>query len=90
MVCAGVRTDVARDPELLPLMTDSGCHTLFLGFESINPRSLEEYNKNQDLEDIIYCIRAVRHHGIHIHGMFVLGAETDDVERLSTGLLMLR
>ena len=79
---AQVRTDVAGDPELLRLMADSGCHTLFIGFESINPRTLEEYNKQQDLEDIISCIRTVRYHGIHIHGMFVLGAETDDVETI--------
>ena len=79
---AQVRTDVASDPELLRLMVDSGCHTLFIGFESINPRTLEEYNKNQDLEDIISCIRTVRYHGIRIHGMFVLGAETDDVETI--------
>ena len=76
---AQVRPDVARDPELLRLMADSGCHTLFIGFESINPRTLEEYNKKQSREDIISCIRTVREHGIHIHGMFVLGADTDDV-----------
>ncbi len=74
---AQVRTDVARDPELLRLMADSGCHTLFIGFESINPRTLEEYNEKQDLEDIISCIRKVRYHGIHIHGMFVLGGRRD-------------
>jgi radical SAM superfamily enzyme YgiQ (UPF0313 family) len=77
---AQVRADVARDPELLRLMADSGCHTLYIGFESINPRTLEEYNKKQNREDIISCIRAVRDHSIHIHGMFVLGADTDDVE----------
>jgi radical SAM superfamily enzyme YgiQ (UPF0313 family) len=79
---AQVRTDVASDPELLRLMADSGCHTLFIGFESVNPRTLEEYNKNQDLEDIISCIKTVRYHGIHIHGMFVIGAETDDVDTI--------
>jgi radical SAM superfamily enzyme YgiQ (UPF0313 family) len=79
---AQVRPDVARDPELLGLMADSGCHTLYIGFESINPRTLEEYNKKQNREDIISCIRAVREHGIHIHGMFVLGADTDDVETI--------
>jgi radical SAM superfamily enzyme YgiQ (UPF0313 family) len=79
---AQVRTDVAGDPELLRLMADSGCDTLFIGFESINPRTLEEYNKKQDLQDIISCVRTVRDHGIHIHGMFVLGAETDDVETI--------
>jgi radical SAM superfamily enzyme YgiQ (UPF0313 family) len=79
---AQVRPDVARDPELLRLMADSGCHTLYIGFESINPRTLEEYNKKQNREDIISCIRTVREHGIHIHGMFVLGADTDDVETI--------
>jgi radical SAM superfamily enzyme YgiQ (UPF0313 family) len=79
---AQVRTDVAKDLELVRLMADSGCHTLFIGFESINPRTLEGYNKRQDLEDIISCIRTVRYHGIHIHGMFVLGAETDDVQTI--------
>jgi radical SAM superfamily enzyme YgiQ (UPF0313 family) len=79
---AQVRTDVAKDPELLRLMADSSCHTLGIGFESINPRSLEEYNKKQNLEDIISCIRAVKDHGIHIHGMFVLGADNDDVETI--------
>jgi radical SAM superfamily enzyme YgiQ (UPF0313 family) len=79
---AQVRTDVAGDPELLRLMADSGCHTLFIGFESINPRTLEEYNKRQDMDHILSCIRKVRYHGIHIHGMFVLGAETDDVDTI--------
>jgi radical SAM superfamily enzyme YgiQ (UPF0313 family) len=77
---AQVRTDVARDPELLRLMAGSGCHTLFIGFESINPRTLEAYHKKQSRDDIISCIRTIREYGIHIHGMFVLGADTDDVE----------
>jgi radical SAM superfamily enzyme YgiQ (UPF0313 family) len=79
---AQVRTDVARDPELLRLMADSGCHTLYIGFESINPATLAAYNKKQNREDIISCIRTVKEHGIHIHGMFVLGADTDDEETI--------
>ena len=79
---AQVRTEVARDPELLRLMADSGCDTLFIGLESINPGTLKEYNKKQDLTDIITCIKEVRYHGIHIHGMFVLGAESDDVKTI--------
>jgi radical SAM superfamily enzyme YgiQ (UPF0313 family) len=79
---AQVRTDVARDPELLRLMADSGCHTLYIGFESINLKTLEEYNKKHNRQDIISCIRMVREHGLHIHGMFVLGADADDVETI--------
>ncbi|HUL00551.1 MAG TPA: radical SAM protein [Nitrospirota bacterium] len=77
---AQVRTDIAKDPELLRLMADSGCFTLFIGFESINPRTLIAYNKKQTREDIVSCIKAVKDHGIHIHGMFVLGADTDDLK----------
>ncbi len=77
---AQVRTDVAKDPELLRLMADAGCHTLYIGFESINPRTLAAFNKHQALEDIVRCVKAVKDHGLHIHGMFVLGADTDDVD----------
>ncbi|MCL5024074.1 MAG: B12-binding domain-containing radical SAM protein [Nitrospirae bacterium] len=79
---AQVRTDVATDPELLRLMADAGCHTLYIGFESINPRTLVEFNKKQEPDDIVNCVRTVKDFGIHIHGMFVLGADTDDVETI--------
>jgi len=79
---AQVRIDVARDEELLRLMAESGCHTLYIGFESINPETLKLYNKKQGLEDIVECINKVHEAGIHIHGMFVLGADTDDVETI--------
>ncbi len=79
---AQVRTDVAGDPELLRLMADSGCHTLYIGFESINSATLEAFNKRQGREDILSCIEKVRAHGIHIHGMFVMGADTDDVDTI--------
>ncbi|HEX8948019.1 MAG TPA: radical SAM protein [Dissulfurispiraceae bacterium] len=76
---AQARTDVAADPELLRLMADAGCHTLYIGFESINPKTLAAYNKKQELDDIVKCVRRIKEHGMHIHGMFVLGADTDDV-----------
>ncbi len=79
---AQVRTDVAKDSELLRLMADSGCSTLYIGFESVNPRTLELYNKKQGVDEIVNCIKAVKEHGISIHGMFVLGADTDDVETI--------
>jgi radical SAM superfamily enzyme YgiQ (UPF0313 family) len=79
---AQVRTDIAGDPKLLRLMADSGCHTLHIGFESINPATLAAYKKEQSHENIITCIKTVKDHGIHIHGMFVLGADTDTLETI--------
>lgn len=79
---AQVRVDVAEDRELMRLMADSGCDTLHIGFESVNPETLEAYNKKQDIDEIVNCIKTVRDHGIEIHGMFVLGADTDTVDTI--------
>jgi radical SAM superfamily enzyme YgiQ (UPF0313 family) len=79
---AQVRTDIARDPKLLRLMADTGCRMLFIGFESINPKTLAAYNKKQNMKDIVNCIRAVKDYGIRIHGMFAVGADTDDVQTI--------
>jgi radical SAM superfamily enzyme YgiQ (UPF0313 family) len=73
-----VRTDLARDPELVTLMKHAGCHTVFIGFESVNPKSLTEMKKNQTLEEIRNAMRVIQGAGIHIHGMFVFGFEEDD------------
>ena len=76
---AQVRTDVAKDDELLSLMSRAGCFMVFVGFESINPRTLSLYNKRQDIADITGCIRKLRQASLRIHGMFVFGGDTDDI-----------
>jgi radical SAM superfamily enzyme YgiQ (UPF0313 family) len=77
---AQVRTDVARDPELLELMRKSGCHRVALGFESIDQDTLDSYDKSQTVEDITDCIKALHKHGIKCHGMFVVGADSDTAQ----------
>jgi radical SAM superfamily enzyme YgiQ (UPF0313 family) len=74
---AQVRVEVAKDPELLELMARSGCHTLYIGLESVNPETLKAYNKKQSVEDIENCITLLHEKGIRIHGMFVFGSDTD-------------
>jgi radical SAM superfamily enzyme YgiQ (UPF0313 family) len=73
-----VRADLARDPELVRLMKRAGCHTVFIGFESVNPQSLAEMKKSQNVEDIRQAVRVIHEAGIHIHGMFVFGFDGDD------------
>lgn len=79
---AQVRTDIAKDSELLRLMAEAECDIVYVGFESINPKTLELYNKKQNVDEIVNCIKAVKDHGIRIHGMFVLGADTDNVDTI--------
>ncbi len=73
-----VRADIVRDLELVRLMKKAGCHTLYIGFESVNPQSLESMKKKQTVEDMTEAARILRRHGIRIHGMFVYGFDDDD------------
>lgn len=75
---AQVRIDVAKDAELLRLMKRSGCTYLYIGLESINPKTLAAFNKGQTPEDIERATRTIHSHGINIHGMFIFGADHDD------------
>ncbi|MCI4625488.1 MAG: B12-binding domain-containing radical SAM protein [Candidatus Magnetoovum sp. WYHC-5] len=79
---AMVRTNIAKDKELLELLSQTGDFTASIGFESINPQALKFYEKRQDLEDNIHCIKALKEHGVKIHGMFVFGADTDTVDTI--------
>jgi len=71
------------DEELLGLMRDSGCQMVYCGFESVNPATLEAYNKHQDVQTIRDAVRAFHIYGIHVHGMFVLGSDADEVSTLA-------
>ena len=71
------RVDIAHDDELLDLMKRTGCITVALGVESVNPRTLKDYNKHQSVSDIVNCIMKLKAHGIRALCMFVLGSDSD-------------
>ncbi|MGH7325460.1 MAG: B12-binding domain-containing radical SAM protein, partial [Candidatus Rokuibacteriota bacterium] len=79
---AQVRTETVDDPELLALMRDSNCFNVYVGFESINPRTLKLFQKKQDLAKIERSIERFHEHKIRIHGMFVVGSDEDDLETI--------
>ena len=79
---AQVRTETVDDPELLALMRDSNCFNVYVGFESINPRTLKLFQKKQDLAKIERAIDRFHEHKIRIHGMFVVGSDEDDFETI--------
>lgn len=68
-----VRVDITEDEELLQLMKQSGCDRVYIGFESINPKSLKQVKKGQTIEKIKECIKKLKEKNISIHGMFILG-----------------
>ena len=79
---AQVRTETVDDPELLQMMRDANCFNVYVGFESINPRTLKLFQKKQDLAKIERAIERFHAYKIRIHGMFVVGSDEDDVETI--------
>jgi len=70
---------IAKDDELLQLAADSGCLSLFIGFESISPTSLAAVGKKINVVDSYEnTVRRIHAHGIGIHGFFIFGFDEED------------
>jgi radical SAM superfamily enzyme YgiQ (UPF0313 family) len=74
---AQVRHELSRDAEALDLMRRANCDRVYVGFESINPRTLEQFKKHETREDIEHAIKSFHAHGVKVHGMFVVGSDVD-------------
>jgi radical SAM superfamily enzyme YgiQ (UPF0313 family) len=79
---AQTRSDIARDPELIRKMARAGCHCFYIGFESIDDKTLEAMHKSQTREDIEESIRIIHEQNVNIHGMFIFGSDTDSVDSI--------
>lgn len=79
-----VRTDIAKDQELLNLMKKARCKVLYIGFESVDPDALREMKKSQSVSEIKWSINEIRKRKIHIHGMFVFGFDADTALKAKT------
>jgi Fe-S oxidoreductase len=63
-------------------MQKSNCSTLYIGFESINPETLKLYKKGITPAQIEEGIKTIHKYNIKVHGMFVIGADTDTRESI--------
>ncbi len=73
--------DVGDDPEFLKEMSESGCKFVLIGFESLNPKSLEETHKHQNnKEKYLEIIENIHKAGIHVYSSFILGFDNDTRE----------
>ena len=71
---------IAEDDELLRLAALSGCYSVFLGIESVNPNNIIHINKKNvnAVEKYAEFIRKIHDVGIEIMGSFIVGLEDDD------------
>ncbi len=84
---AAVSINAAYDGELLDLMKESGCQSLFIGFESINAASINNVHKVQNgTAEYEKAIKAIHDRGIMINGSFVFGLDGDTAETFNMTL----
>lgn len=76
-----VSADIGQHDDILDLMTETGCRSLFIGFESLNPASLRATNKLQNrrekYEDLV---RKIHGHGMMVNASVVFGFDEDGPE----------
>jgi radical SAM superfamily enzyme YgiQ (UPF0313 family) len=66
-------------PGLLEKAVAAGLRSLFVGFETLNPESLVEQRKHQNLHrDYNAAIRRLHDLGVMVNGSFVFGMDHDD------------
>lgn len=74
-----VRSEIARNENFIKLMSECGCHRVYVGFESINQKTLDSMNKREKVKDIKNAIRVFKKYGISIHSMFIFGTDADTI-----------
>lgn len=71
--------EIGSDDEFLKLAADSGCKALFLGFESVNQKSLnsahKHFNKPENYKEIV---KRFHNYGIAVQAGIVFGFDYDD------------
>jgi len=77
---------IAEDEQLLKMLRDSGCITVFIGFESLVPENLASIQKSgwklkQSMTYSDKC-RKIQSHGIQVLGSFVVGLDYDTRDSL--------
>ena len=84
---AAVTSNIVDMPELLDEMKDAGCQSLFIGFESINSKSLDSVHKVQNsVNRYEKLVEEVHKRGIMINASFVFGLDEDDSSIFKTTL----
>ena len=76
---AAVTSNIVDMPELLDEMKESGCQSLFIGFESINSKSIASVHKVQNsVSRYEKLVEEIHKRGIMINASFVFGLDEDD------------
>jgi len=73
------------DDELLQLAAEGGCKSLFVGFESLDLRNLDYFNKKHNKPELYEaCIEKIHRAGIAVTASFMVGLPYDNEDCFDT------
>ena len=76
---AAVTSKIVDMPDILDDLKESGCQSLFIGFESINDKAIDSVNKVQNsVGKYERLVEELHKRGIMINASFVFGLDEDD------------
>jgi radical SAM superfamily enzyme YgiQ (UPF0313 family) len=75
---AAVSANLVKYPELIKSMSEAGCRSLFIGFESINTNSIKSVNKTQNkISEYESLIKQLHENNIMVNASLVFGFDHD-------------
>jgi len=77
---AEVTIDIGEDDEALSALRRAGCRMLYIGFETLNQRSLDSVRKPYDVATYDRAMAKLRRHGFVVAGYFIVGLDGDTPE----------
>jgi len=78
---AAVSTNISKHPKLLDEMAESGCRSLFIGFESVNDDSLRNVGKHHNhICEYDALVRQIHNRGIMVNASMAFGMDYDRVD----------
>jgi len=71
-----------RNEEMVEEMVRAGAKAVYIGVESSNPKCLEEFQKQTDVESVIQAVEILKKHGLEIHASYILGGLHDTAKTI--------
>lgn len=87
--CFGNQDVLYRDEELLKISKDAGCIGWYIGFESINQKTIDKLGKPNKVENYIDTVKKIHSYRMAVAGSFIFGFEEDTIETFQKTLQMM-